>query len=299
MATMTTQTATFQSTSSVWRTTSLRVGKRFLQGISIHVLRVEDDCRFSQKTLLFVISIHVLRVEDDLLLDPVLHFGDPFQSTSSVWRTTLFSVSQGEGIPISIHVLRVEDDFPSVSVNASCRVFQSTSSVWRTTDPTVGYFGNQELISIHVLRVEDDSSTFTRIMGATLFQSTSSVWRTTKLASVVHGNRLISIHVLRVEDDFSLQASDGCSIVFQSTSSVWRTTVWRRRRGGLCLYFNPRPPCGGRPASFGGHKPHIRFQSTSSVWRTTYLAPYIPAEYIISIHVLRVEDDQTRFRCPW
>ena len=58
---------------------------------------------------------------------------------------------------------------------------------------------------------------------------------------------------------------------FQSTPSVWRET-----RGSLPVtsptrYFNPLPPCGGRPlttilTSTNGHK----FQSTPSVWRETY-----------------------------
>ena len=56
----------FQSTSSVWRTTSTH--NRVLK--------------------LFSISIHVLRVEDDAVPRPLMLLPCPFQSTSSVWRTT-------------------------------------------------------------------------------------------------------------------------------------------------------------------------------------------------------------------
>ena len=79
----------FQSTSSVWRTTTGTTYRVTSDPISIHVLRVEDDTHSSAIVALSVISIHVLRVEDDRfdlgtsLTKPV------FQSTSSVWRTTL------------------------------------------------------------------------------------------------------------------------------------------------------------------------------------------------------------------
>ena len=63
--------------------------------------------------------------------------------------------------------------------------------------------------------------------------------------------------------------------LFQSTSSVWRTT-----------------------APSQGLRPHFLFQSTSSVWRTTTATNTAKAGLIIiSIHVLRVEDDPA-FQLP-
>ena len=79
-----------------------------------------------------------------------------------------------------------------------------------------------------------------------VFQSTSPVWRTTKAIYDGWARSLISIHVPRVEDD---------------------TTWASRRKPGL--YFNPRPPCGGR-LSF---------------------SKLVTDRYFISIHVPRVEDD--------
>ena len=60
-----------------------------------------------------------------------------------------------------------------------------------------------------------------------------------------------------------------------------------------CGHFNPRPPCGGRPTErcCGGR--HFIFQSTSSVWRTTFVPAKRSLNFGISIHVLRVEDDQS------
>ena len=102
--------------------------------------------------------------------------------------------------------------------------------------------------------------------------------------------------------------------VFQSTSSVWRTTSTRTSRlwttadfnprppcGGrrqLCeefnhaiQNFNPRPPCGGRLGGWRSSGIGSIFQSTSSVWRTTEPQTFDFAFIEISIHVLRVEDD--------
>ena len=102
--------AKFQSTSSVWRTTSLLILLLSRTSISIHVLRVEDD--FGRQWLLLLGRdfnprppcggrrfIRVIQVNQV-----------PFQSTSSVWRTT-----------------------PALSGMIRTREFQSTSSVWRTT----------------------------------------------------------------------------------------------------------------------------------------------------------------------
>ena len=125
--------AGFQSTSSVWRTTCLPARRSHPGGISIHVLRVEDDLPKGGQTMKFSISIHVLRVEDDGERCPALAEGckdfnprppcggrlsfrkyeiqgGEFQSTSSVWRTTEEIWLESEKCFISIHVLRVEDD---------------------------------------------------------------------------------------------------------------------------------------------------------------------------------------------
>ena len=189
-----------------------------------------------------------------------------FQSTSSVWRTTLCGQSHDWEIFISIHVLRVEDDQsrrrawafrayfnprpPCGGRRGRCAscfsiaLFQSTSSVWRTTRRPLPVF------------------------SSTQFQSTSSVWRTT----------------CEIYD----QNTGG---KFQSTSSVWRTTRHVYTNVHHMEDFNPRPPCGGRPlcpALPGGAR---LFQSTSSVWRTTLMPRPAGRGTIISIHVLRVEDD--------
>ena len=135
-------------------------------------------------------------------------------------------------------------------------------------DVTVARATTLLLISIHVLRVEDDTGQAWADGSTGRFQSTSSVWRTTWILSSVKECFDISIHVLRVEDD--------------PLSSSFANRI---------IYFNPRPPCGGRPDHRTKKDLTAQFQSTSSVWRTTAFLFSVGRKVLISIHVLRVEDD--------
>ena len=240
-----------------------------------------------------------------------------FQSTSSVWRTTLNDYRMATARLISIHVLRVEDD-----IWINCEITITTNFNPR---PPCG--GRLPL---------------TRLCGrGNVFQSTSSVWRTTADRYEMGIIREISIHVLRVEDDGGcpraarprryfnprppcggrrmVGTSQPYSSQFQSTSSVWRTTpcglsvivessisihVLRVEddNGGMLdsassSDFNPRPPCGGRPHALASLCRRGRFQSTSSVWRTTRRPAGQRVAAGISIHVLRVEDDPHKLFC--
>ena len=219
--------------------------------------------------VLFV-SISVLRVEDDASLRLLRPTFTVFQSPSSVWRTTGVAALQDVQLIISIHVLRVEDDlfhveyceviayfnprppcggrrhcFPSgheaqyfnprppcggrpikATFSVDKYLFQSPSSVWRTT-PLCALIVLNWSISIPVLRVEDDG-----------------IYHNTALFVLS-----ISIPVLRVEDDRHWMYWWGITQKFQSPSSVWRTTGPVNVKALLIPYFNPRPPCGGRPAA--------------------------------------------------
>ena len=85
--------------------------------------------------------------------------------------------------------------------------------------------------------------------------------------------------------------------VFLSTSSARRTTcsvcsnVFNRR------HFYPRPPRGGRPARRSAQGICMAFLSTSSARRTTEVVRLKQITGLISIHVLREEDD-CRSRSP-
>ena len=171
--------AGFLSTSSARRTTKQRRERPELLGISIHVLREEDDRAFVPIYRRRYISIHVLREEDD---------------------SATCAASEASR-PISIHVLREEDDIvngvvyrclnnfyprPPRGGRRACRrksarhwTFLSTSSARRTTttDPDCT---PRRRISIHVLREEDDPE-----------------------FAILQQIDVISIHVLREEDDLT------------------------------------------------------------------------------------------------
>ena len=146
------------------------------------------------------ISIHVLRVEDDCAARCRFFPARNFNPRPPCGGRRPVRCAAPAALPISIHVLRVEDDrstftfrfhrsdfnprppcggrHADADVELRHCVFQSTSSVWRTTAvrPRPRWW---RAISIHVLRVEDDSATWRRSLGPSKFQSTSSVWRTT------------------------------------------------------------------------------------------------------------------------
>ena len=100
--------------------------------ISIHVLRVEDDNRRPNGYYHFADFNPRPPCGGRRYAECSSHTSSLFQSTSSVWRTTIFGTA---------FIL----DF----------VFQSTSSVWRTTSWRLRSRAGSR-ISIHVLRVEDD-----------------------------------------------------------------------------------------------------------------------------------------------
>ena len=55
--------------------------------------------------------------------------------------------------------------------------------------------------------------------------------------------------------------------------------------------FNPRPPWGGRLGDYSDKNGDTKFQSTPSVGRATIVAIYDVSENMISIHALRGEGD--------
>ena len=161
-----------------------------------------------------------------------LDFADPrppfkiFQSTSPVWGTT-----PANRLPLS----GIWDFNPRPPcggrrmASRSCSVtesFQSTSPVWGTTKSqengwiSICYFNPRPPCG-------GRRSCFALCSnGYKAFQSTSPVWGTTYGTACCRGSVRISIHVPRVGDDRGLPVSITCR-----------------------SYFNPRPPCGGRPSA--------------------------------------------------
>ena len=124
-------------------------------------------------------------------------------------------------------------------------IFQSTPSARRATAES-GNAKTGQQISIHALREEGDN----RHEPANI-------------------NGTISIHALREEGDRELATSIIKNTKFQSTPSARRATLALSAGTANSLYFNPRPPRGGRlPPQ----------------------PPRLPKRFI-SIHALREEGD--------
>ena len=349
----------FQSTSSVWRTTGAARFQFCRHAISIHVLRVEDDQLKSwglKFDFLFQSTSSVWRTTQYGKPVPA---GQRFQSTSSVWRTTRDPHRAGGGYRISIHVLRVEDDHGKqrrgetlkhfnprppcggrhgipAAVPHGCgdfnprppcggrpgrgeavhriHQFQSTSSVWRTTGRRP-FRVTGSSISIHVLRVEDDRGSRGYHTHEANFNPRPPCGGRRYGAGDVVASAFISIHVLRVEDDGVIKPSSerwknfnprppcggrhsggspkGGTAIFQSTSSVWRTTAWESTSRSP-RKFQSTSSVWRTTEQREEMAKAVLFQSTSSVWRTTSSCSPAIRRALISIHVLRVEDDT-----PW
>ena len=169
--------------------------------ISIHVLRVEDD----YKEVIACKSTHNFNPRPPCGGRPLftisLNYDLAFQSTSSVWRTTLEWLKEEHAtiFQSTSSVWRTTMPLLTSTVLAS---FQSTSSVWRTT-----YSPHKSAllptISIHVLRVEDDRLFALLPSVNRYFNPRPPCGGRRGRAGGAHPGGVISIHVLRVEDDLA------------------------------------------------------------------------------------------------
>ena len=100
------------------------------------------------------------------------------------------------------------------------------------------------------------------------FQSTLPVWGATQFSIWYAPDGLISIHAPRVGSD--------------------RYKAFHTRPR---LYFNPRSPCGERPATYGVQSSAATFQSTLPVWGATCRFVEVCRTLDISIHAPRVGSD--------
>ena len=101
-----------------------------------------------------------------------------------------------------------------------------------------------------------------------LFQSTRPVWGATPSARQANRAKWISIHAPRVGRDNPFLVAACC-----------------------CRNFNPRAPCGARPAQSGAKRLPAVFQSTRPVWGATEIYVMVFQALKISIHAPRVGRD--------
>ena len=170
------------------------------------------------------------------------------------------------------------------------------------------------VISIHALRGEGDKTyhLFCIILGdfnprppwggrpqpsgfpslSRSFQSTPSVGRATfKIGREIGKYIGISIHALRGEGDAYSGGTLNVPVYISIHALRGEGDPRAPRAGALRLYFNPRPPWGGRLISKWKSDGVGVFQSTPSVGRATCQMRAIVEGLVISIHALRGEGD--------
>ena len=155
----------------------------------------------------------------------------------------------------------------SITFNASSLEFQSTPSVGRATSLTMKLTCNT-YISIHALRGEGDAKAAAEWATGRNFNPRPP-W----------GGRLKSLDL--DDDKMAFQSTPSVgratlgiiifspNIIFQSTPSVGRATAPTKSPPAELIYFNPRPPWGGRLHQLVETPASKEFQSTPSVGRAT------------------------------
>ena len=169
-----------------------------------------------------------------------------FQSTPSTGRATPNLVSKIILSFISIHALHGEGDFATQRAFKITAKFQSTPSTGRATELTAERVSFALAISIHALHREGDSCSQYKAFCA-----------------------CISIHALHREGDIIQKFIMWRCYIFQSTPSTGRATADSSCILRPFLYFNPRPPQGGRQVNFIVDCKSYIFQSTPSTGRAT------------------------------
>ncbi len=128
---------------------------------------------------------------------------------------------------------------------------------------------------------------------AIIFQSTPPVWGATLTTCGFRETQNISIHAPRVGGDPGCMTASRAIFYFNPRPPCGGRPCRGISWAGTALYFNPRPPCGGRPSlvhqvddagSISIHAPRVGGDSR---------APYHPPGPGISIHAPRVGGDFT------
>ena len=117
------------------------------------------------------------------------------------------------------------------------------------------------------------------------------MWGATQTIRPARGAERISIHAPRVGGDpvQRLRRGSDDPISIHAPRVGGDHADRRHRHGGI--YFNPRPPCGGRRKRSDLRAAQSEFQSTPPVWGATYAALQQRGLRSISIHAPRVGGD--------
>ena len=201
------------------------------------------------------------------------------------------TVPAGRCRTISIHALREEGDGTFHFHVTLSGQFQSTPSARRATPVELAprclpfYFNPRPPrggrrgkfcracksygISIHALREEGDRSFLLCLAVHTHFNPRPPRGGRRSPPPNHRPRPCISIHALREEGDKAVHSRRSRPQKFQSTPSARRATILCFPALAVQIYFNPRPPRGGRLDKALGHRPQSQFQSTPSARRAT------------------------------
>ncbi len=192
---------------------------------------------------------------------------------------------------ISIHAPRVGSDAEKVHNRILRSYFNPRSPCGERRRYELGQ--EQKIaISIHAPRVGSD---FPRIFSRTWrvnFNPRSPCGERPRLAISFGRFQMISIHAPRVGSDSRMNPAYTGVSEFQSTLPVWGATMISRRRTKSSKNFNPRSPCGERPAGCWA----LRTATKISIHAPRVGSDFdrldqSHARYIISIHAPRVGSD--------
>ena len=145
-------------------------------------------------------------------------------------------------------------------------------------------------ISIHGPRVGADDKITDRFVASAAFQSTAPVWGPTKSDGFQTRREKISIHGPRVGADPPRDQRIRVEPISIHGPRVG-ADLDHRQLGLVGNDFNPRPPCGGRPAEASSVSSWLEFQSTAPVWGPTQTNAGAARRQDISIHGPRVGAD--------
>ena len=214
-----------QSTAPVWGPTGQSQTVEVVAQISIHGPRVGADFTMSQ----------VLRAFS-------YHFNPRPPCGGRLIRPPNFSCPP----KISIHGPRVGADLLTGPFSDNQRISIHGPRVGADSE-LVGFPFMVLTISIHGPRVGADGRNIYLASAFAAFQSTAPVWGPTTRQRTSHDISVISIHGPRVGADFPMLPYK----TIRNEISIHGPRVGadkrRIRHSKTVRYFNPRPPCGGRP----------------------------------------------------
>ena len=208
---------------------------------------------------------------------PLMSFMVLFQSTPPVWGATAAVAAVGH-LPeaISIHAPRVGGDSKLSMVPNCSPIFQSTPPVWGATCPDAAEVRRPRHFNPRP-PCGGRRTWALRPQMPCYFNPRPPCGGRPEHGTSPELLTIISIHAPRVGGDPVTAFFRVWSWLFQSTPPVWGATPGYPEQRRSHLYFNPRPPCGGR---------HNKDLTEGFLYR-------------ISIHAPRVGGDRSTSPPPW